>query len=143
MFDLPSVVFDHCSCLLVLGLFDRWSASPCEARRCRPNDCTLPFQWPRRWCCVKNPFQSTRKTFALCRSLMLPNATTVTLKNFQVSQQQHILTPTFCSLPYLHCFKVLLVTCNDIDQKEFQGWDYLFQLAGLAYAVSSDVCCSR
>ncbi len=32
------------------------------------------------------------------------------------------------------CYDVLLVTCKEIGIKEFQGWDYLFQLAGLAYA---------
>ena len=62
-----------------------------------------------------------------------PVATTLVLRKKTISKytKDIRIVPVFDAS---QCYDVLLVTCNDIDQKEFQGWDYLFQLAGLAYA---------
>ena len=76
---------------------------------------------------------SQNKTHALMLQATFPISATLSLRSKTISKYTAgvRIVPVFDAKK---SYDVLLVTCNQINQSEFQGWDYMFQLAGLAYS---------
>jgi len=82
--------------------------------------------------CLLSPL-SPNKTHALMLQATFPISATLSLRSKTISKYTAgvRIVPVFDAKK---SYDVLLVTCNQINQSEFQGWDYMFQLAGLAYS---------